>query len=83
MSLDAVQIANAALMEVGRPAVVARAANGNVEVGRDRVTYRAGLLGALAQYGPDKSCKCYLCSFGRNPHCTTIGEALRGAECAS
>ena len=87
---DAVEIANAALAEVGLPQVLHWDANGMRIMtpwnSASPEVHRAILLGRLATSGPDRTTRCVNCwvqRLDRCTTCTTVGEALRGFTCGA
>lgn len=91
-TLRAVDIANAALMEVGlEPVIFERwdpVRNGMcLTVPSTSLHTRAAMLGRLATQGPDHLVRCGDCGFagiarGTVP-CVTVRDALRGITCTS
>lgn len=83
MSLvDAVEVANAALAEVGLPQT-ARRHEDTILFDPSPLAYRAVALGALAQYGPSRRCYCLVHApqWETVERCTTVADALMGRPC--
>lgn len=91
---DAIEVARAAVAEVGLAARFSRKSDGGItgDVLGDltpdndafRLAYRAMLLGVMAEQGLSATTKCILCSprsSGRNRRCITVAEALQGITC--
>lgn len=82
--MNAADIANAALLEVGEEPVCALALNGHpsVPLHAPPIADKAMLLATLAMFGPDEPVRCVVCIRTLFlPPCVTVRDALRGITC--
>ena len=82
--MNALDVARAALMEVGAdPELVWAVPGALVSDTDDEVVRRALMLGALAEFGPDFLVWCRDCSpnWTHAQPCTPVRDALRGVRC--
>ena len=81
--VNATDVANAALMEVGMEPTIAGRILTFPDSADSYMAYRAAVLGGLAEFGPNRKCRCYPCSKARRLSCITLADALMGRTCGN